>query len=67
LYYCLYYCLFILCVFLLNLRYFLCYHVMVNKVVYIMQQVVVTARAAIQDPYLIRTHKIVDKYQLCRY
>ena len=27
----LYYC---LCVFLLNLRYFLCYHVMVNKVVY---------------------------------
>ena len=30
----LYYCLFILCVFLLNLRYFLCYHVMVNKVVY---------------------------------
>ena len=35
LYYCLYYCLFILCVFLLNLRYFLCYHVMVNKVVYI--------------------------------
>ena len=36
LYYCLYYCLFILCVFLLNLRYFLCYHVMVNKVVYIL-------------------------------
>ena len=34
LYYCLYYCFFILCVFLLNLRYFLCYHVMVNKVVY---------------------------------
>ena len=30
----LYYCLFILCVFLFNLRYFLCYHVMVNKVVY---------------------------------
>jgi len=29
----LYYCLFTLCVFLLNLRYFLCYHVMVNKVV----------------------------------
>ena len=25
---------FILCVFLLNLRYFLCYHVMLNKVVY---------------------------------
>jgi len=27
--------LFILCVFLLNLRYFLCYHLMMNKVVYI--------------------------------
>ena len=34
LYYCLYYFLFILCVFVLNLRYFLCYHVMVNKDVY---------------------------------
>jgi len=33
-YYCLYYWLFILCI-LLNLRYFLGYHVMVNKVVYI--------------------------------
>ena len=30
----LYYRLFILCVFLLNLRYFLCYHMMLNKVVY---------------------------------
>ena len=30
----LYYCLFILCVFLINFRYFLCYHVTVNKVVY---------------------------------
>ena len=36
-FYILYYCLFILCVFLHNLRYFLCYHVMVNKVVYILR------------------------------
>jgi len=56
LYYCLYYCLFILRVFLLNLRYFLCYHVMVNKVVYNMSTYLPvhdqpTARVTSQNDY----------------
>jgi len=57
----LYYCLFILCVFLLNLRYFLCCHVMVNKVVYIH-----ASDGIILGPSFLCSALVSDKVRFCR-